>query len=247
MNPARSLGPAITAGNFSKIWIYMISPVVGTVIGSSLYNFFKIPKIHENKEMPTMRAANPEEDVDVVGVRADRAVWAVRPCCLGGLTVRTDDAVWQSGVLRPVVVLKGNRAVSCGVRRLQRLAHRIEPPAVCADWLVAVRQLVAACASYCWGAAVECWRTGALLAKLGPCVWRFADLVTRDKSRVLLSAVSAIDRAVCLLVVDIVSWFGVRGIRRVLLADRAMYAWVVDLCVRGGVVSACCVRSVAVK
>ncbi|KAK8933734.1 Aquaporin NIP1-1 [Platanthera zijinensis] len=67
MNPARSLGPAIIAGNFNKIWIYMISPIVGTVIGSSLYNFFKIPKIHENKELSTMRAANPEEDAFLNG------------------------------------------------------------------------------------------------------------------------------------------------------------------------------------
>ncbi|KAG0456304.1 hypothetical protein HPP92_024092 [Vanilla planifolia] len=29
MNPARSLGPAIVTNNFNKIWIYLISPVIG--------------------------------------------------------------------------------------------------------------------------------------------------------------------------------------------------------------------------
>ena len=31
INPARSLGPAILAGNFSYLWIYMTAPVLGTV------------------------------------------------------------------------------------------------------------------------------------------------------------------------------------------------------------------------
>lgn len=39
MNPARSIGPAIINLNFEKLWIYIISPVVGALAGSSLYYF----------------------------------------------------------------------------------------------------------------------------------------------------------------------------------------------------------------
>jgi aquaporin Z len=32
INPARSLGPALLAGNYSYLWIYMTAPVLGTVM-----------------------------------------------------------------------------------------------------------------------------------------------------------------------------------------------------------------------
>ena len=38
MNPARSLGPAFLSGDFSNIIIYIIMPVLGTVLGSIFYN-----------------------------------------------------------------------------------------------------------------------------------------------------------------------------------------------------------------
>ena len=33
MNPARSLGSAIVGGDVSVIWIYIVAPVVGAVLG----------------------------------------------------------------------------------------------------------------------------------------------------------------------------------------------------------------------
>lgn len=32
MNPARSLGPAIVAGNLQHLWIYLVAPVIGAVV-----------------------------------------------------------------------------------------------------------------------------------------------------------------------------------------------------------------------
>ena len=32
MNPARSLGPAVLAGNFDHFWIYVASPVTGGLL-----------------------------------------------------------------------------------------------------------------------------------------------------------------------------------------------------------------------
>ncbi|KAJ0975023.1 hypothetical protein J5N97_016988 [Dioscorea zingiberensis] len=43
MNPARSLGPAIATMNFEEIWIYIVSPVIGAVAGSTLYHFLRLP------------------------------------------------------------------------------------------------------------------------------------------------------------------------------------------------------------
>ncbi|KAI0499136.1 hypothetical protein KFK09_020037 [Dendrobium nobile] len=43
MNPARSLGPAIAAWNFNKIWIYIVSPTIGSVLATTLYFFHLAP------------------------------------------------------------------------------------------------------------------------------------------------------------------------------------------------------------
>ncbi|ESW19979.1 hypothetical protein PHAVU_006G170900 [Phaseolus vulgaris] len=39
MNPARSLGPAILHHEYRGIWIYMVSPIVGALAATWLYNF----------------------------------------------------------------------------------------------------------------------------------------------------------------------------------------------------------------
>jgi aquaporin NIP len=37
MNPARSLGPALVAGELGDLWLYMVAPPVGAVLGAALY------------------------------------------------------------------------------------------------------------------------------------------------------------------------------------------------------------------
>ncbi|CAD6233431.1 unnamed protein product [Miscanthus lutarioriparius] len=41
MNPARTLGPAIMAGRYRSIWVYMVGPVCGTVTGAWAYNLVR--------------------------------------------------------------------------------------------------------------------------------------------------------------------------------------------------------------
>ena len=41
MNPARSLGPAILSYNFSSIIMYILAPIIGTIIGVCIYNNIK--------------------------------------------------------------------------------------------------------------------------------------------------------------------------------------------------------------
>ena len=39
-NPARSIAPAIIAGNFTNLWIYIVGPLVGGAIGGALHAYF---------------------------------------------------------------------------------------------------------------------------------------------------------------------------------------------------------------
>lgn len=39
VNPARSLGPAIVSGTFGDLWIYLIAPFIGAIIGAIAYEF----------------------------------------------------------------------------------------------------------------------------------------------------------------------------------------------------------------
>ncbi|KAG2595008.1 aquaporin NIP1-2-like [Panicum virgatum] len=41
MNPARTLGPAIVAGRYRSIWVYVVGPVCGTVAGAWAYNLVR--------------------------------------------------------------------------------------------------------------------------------------------------------------------------------------------------------------
>jgi aquaporin Z len=37
VNPARSIGPALIGGDLSKLWIYLVAPILGGVIGALAY------------------------------------------------------------------------------------------------------------------------------------------------------------------------------------------------------------------
>jgi MIP family channel proteins len=43
MNPARSFGPALAAGEWTDFWIYVIGPVVGATLGAGAYQFIRAP------------------------------------------------------------------------------------------------------------------------------------------------------------------------------------------------------------
>uniref|UniRef100_A0A0D3HSF3 Uncharacterized protein n=2 Tax=Oryza TaxID=4527 RepID=A0A0D3HSF3_9ORYZ len=42
MNPARTLGPAIVAGNYTQIWVYMVSTPLGAIAGTGAYFAIKL-------------------------------------------------------------------------------------------------------------------------------------------------------------------------------------------------------------
>ena len=45
MNPARSLGPALAAGEWSDLWIYILGPVLGALTGAFAYQLVRGDRI----------------------------------------------------------------------------------------------------------------------------------------------------------------------------------------------------------
>jgi glycerol uptake facilitator-like aquaporin len=62
MNPARSLGPALVSGTPSHLWIYIVGPLAGALVGAFTYELVR-------GEEPGVTLATTQEDYD----DADRA------------------------------------------------------------------------------------------------------------------------------------------------------------------------------
>jgi glycerol uptake facilitator-like aquaporin len=41
MNPARSFGPALVAGEWSELWLYIAGPVIGAALGALAYQLVR--------------------------------------------------------------------------------------------------------------------------------------------------------------------------------------------------------------
>jgi aquaporin NIP len=41
MNPARSLGPGLVAGEFSVLWLYVVAPLIGASLGALAYQLVR--------------------------------------------------------------------------------------------------------------------------------------------------------------------------------------------------------------
>lgn len=42
MNPVRTLGPAVAAGNYKDVWIYIVAPTLGALAGAGVYTMVKL-------------------------------------------------------------------------------------------------------------------------------------------------------------------------------------------------------------
>jgi aquaporin NIP len=52
MNPVRTLGPAVAAGNYSQLWIYLVAPTLGAVAGAGVYTAVKLRDVNGETPRP---------------------------------------------------------------------------------------------------------------------------------------------------------------------------------------------------
>jgi MIP family channel proteins len=57
MNPARSLGPAIAAADYTAIWVYIAAPILGAAVAALIYQALR----EERRETRAAHVAEPDE------------------------------------------------------------------------------------------------------------------------------------------------------------------------------------------
>jgi glycerol uptake facilitator-like aquaporin len=55
LNPARSFGPALIAGNFDYNWLYWIAPIIGGIIAAGVYK-----GLHKDTDFPSSAAEDEQ-------------------------------------------------------------------------------------------------------------------------------------------------------------------------------------------
>lgn len=56
MNPARTIGPALASGYYKALWVYVVGPLTGTLLGAWSYEFIRVNdnQTHVNSNRPSL-------------------------------------------------------------------------------------------------------------------------------------------------------------------------------------------------
>ena len=49
MNPARTIGPALASNTYKGIWVYIVGPITGTLLGVMCYSFIRATNEQEKE------------------------------------------------------------------------------------------------------------------------------------------------------------------------------------------------------
>nr|GEW60240.1 probable aquaporin NIP5-1 [Tanacetum cinerariifolium] len=72
MNPVRTLGPAVAAGNYTKIWIYFLAPTLGALAGAGVYTLVKLQGEGEQpREVRSFRRGRDSSSTSECGNQED--------------------------------------------------------------------------------------------------------------------------------------------------------------------------------
>lgn len=50
MNPARSIGPAIVAGEYKNLWVFVVAPILGAMAATLVYSILRVPEQEKDEE-----------------------------------------------------------------------------------------------------------------------------------------------------------------------------------------------------
>lgn len=56
MNPARSVGPAIVAGEYENLWVFIVAPILGAMAATLVYSLLRVPE--PEKDEPQLSTYN---------------------------------------------------------------------------------------------------------------------------------------------------------------------------------------------
>jgi MIP family channel proteins len=59
MNPARSIAPAVVAGDGADLWLYVVGPIAGALVGAAIYAFLRHSREATRAPAPVERSEAP--------------------------------------------------------------------------------------------------------------------------------------------------------------------------------------------
>lgn len=74
MNPARTLGPAIATSSYKGIWVYMVGPITGALLGT--WSYVVIQETNKQALTTSLKLHHEMKGIELVGDKDNQcSVW----------------------------------------------------------------------------------------------------------------------------------------------------------------------------